>query len=57
MQGSCHQWERSALRLGNRFGCIPRRFLPDCLRGQALRAVPLSYPLAVRLCGLHQHQG
>ena len=38
-------------------GCIPRRFLPDCLRGQALRAVPLSYPLADRLSGLHQHQG
>ena len=38
-------------------GCIPRRFLPDCLRGQALRAVPLSYPLADRLSVLHQHQG
>jgi len=33
--------------LGNRFGCIPRRFLPDCLRGQALRALPLTSPLPI----------
>ena len=28
-------------------GCIPRRFLPDCLRGQARRALPLTSPLPI----------
>ncbi len=52
---------RDSVAIGNppRFAWATpsRRFLPDCLRGQALRALPLSYPLADRLYGLHQHQG
>ena len=34
----------SALRLGTPFGCIPRPILPDGLRGQVRRALPLTSP-------------
>ena len=46
-RGSVASGNPSALRLGNLFGCIPRRFLPDWLRGQARRALPLTSPLPI----------
>ncbi|MCP1634879.1 hypothetical protein J2T32_003351 [Kerstersia gyiorum] len=37
--------------------CIPRRFLPDWLRGQGWRASPFVPPLADRLHGFQWRQG